>query len=981
MAQRIKREKAVTCNHLEPIGKILGKSRAEDTRKSSQPSNPLLYRVFCFFHLILRHQKKQLLFKIKSGLLLLIPIILTLQQAVAQICTGSLGDPVVNITFGNGNNPGPSLNAQLPNLGYVSHDCPDDGYYTITNQTQSCFSNSWHTVLSDHTPNDANGYMMLINASLTSGDFYVDTVKGLCSGTTYEFAAWVMNVLLATSCSNSGISPNLTFKIESETGAVLGTYNTGIIPQSGVSTWNQYGLFFKMPVAASNVVLRITNNAPGGCGNDLALDDITFRPCGPLVNANISGNGSNKVVCEGDPTIFQMDAVVSSGYSSPVYQWQLSTDDGLSWKDIAGATSTSYKRLPTGPGNFQYRLTVSEAGNLGIANCRVASNPVIIIVNAKPTTSAGNNGPKCAGGIIKLNATGGTLYNWTGPNGFTASGASVTASNASVTSWYYVMVTNSAGCSIKDSTKTILYAKSTVKFIISSPACLNNNINFTDQTIPAPGQTITKWNWDFGDAASATLQNPVHSYTSVNSFPVTLVIQTGNGCSDTLTQTVVIHQFPQPDFVLPEVCLSDPFAVFTDASTITDNSQAGFSYLWNFGDPAATPANPNSSTLANPKHNYNSSGIYKVDLTVTSKDGCLSNTIKNFTVNGAVPAATFKIDTAGQLCSNRDVSIINNSTVNFGIITRLEIFWDPADSRIKTTDESPAPGKKYTHTYPVFGTPSTKDYQVKLVAYSGISCVNESTQILTLKASPLAVFNDIPPVCEGIDPFTITAGTNATGAPGTGVYTGNGINASGLFNPQLAKPGDHLLRYTFIASNQCSSYDENSITVFSQPAVNAGPDRTVLEGGFITINPTAPGNNLSFLWSPSSGLDNPTALNPKASPANDQLYLLTVTSSDNCSSSDDVFIKVLKTPVIPNAFSPNGDGINDTWIIRYLDSYPGVDVQLFDRYGQLVYHNVGYSIPWNGTKNGIPLPVGTYYYIIDRKVALNKLIGSVTIIR
>jgi gliding motility-associated-like protein len=239
----------------------------------------------------------------------------------------------------------------------------------------------------------------------------------------------------------------------------------------------------------------------------------------------------------------------------------------------------------------------------------------------------------------------------------------------------------------------------------------------------------------------------------------------------------------------------------------------------------------------------------------------------------------------------------------------------------------------------------------------------------------------MPPVCEGIEPFTITAGTNTTGASGTGTYTGNGINASGLFNPQLAKPGDHLLRYTFIASNLCSSFNENSIKVFSQPSVNAGPDRTLLEGGFITINATASGNNLSYLWSPASGMDNPMALNPKASPANDQLYLLTVTSSDNCSSSDDVLIKVLKTPVIPNAFSPNGDGINDTWTIRYLDSYPGVEVQLFDRYGQLVYHNVGYSIPWNGTKNGVPLPAGTYYYIIDRKVALNKLIGSVTIIR
>ena len=107
---------------------------------------------------------------------------------------------------------------------------------------------------------------------------------------------------------------------------------------------------------------------------------------------------------------------------------------------------------------------------------------------------------------------------------------------------------------------------------------------------------------------------------------------------------------------------------------------------------------------------------------------------------------------------------------------------------------------------------------------------------------------------------------------------------------------------------------------------------------------------------------------PKVSPVDDITYNLTVTSADGCVNSDIVFVKVLKTPVIPNAFSPNGDGINETWVIQYLNSYPNVDVAIFNRYGQSVFHSSGYGKNWDGTYNGKVLPVGTYYYIIDRRV-------------
>ncbi len=896
---------------------------------------------------------------------------------VAQICTGSLGDPVININFGSGFNPGPALNAKLPNLLYQPNDCPLDGYYTIINNTSNCFGGSWHNVLSDHTGN-SNGYMMLINASLNSGDFYIDTVDGLCSGTTYEFAAWVLNVLKSSACNSQGISPNLTFQIESGTGVVLGTYKTGDIPQSNSPAWKQYGLFFTTPPNAQAVILRITNNAPGGCGNDLAIDDITFRPCGPLINASVAAvNGAN--ACEGDTTSFALKSVLSAGYIIPAFQWQLSTDNGLNWSDIPGANSQTYIRKPTAAGTYLYRVTASETGNITRVNCRVASNNITVNVYTNPATTATNDGPKCIGNSTTLTATGGTNYHWTGP-GFVADGNTVITLPKQTTATYYVKVTNVNGCSKLDSTVVKTLDRPVAGITTSNPLCPATNVLFTDKSTIAAGYTIAKWQWSFGDGGNSAFQNTSHAYAVANMYDVSLVVTSDKGCSDTAKQSITINPLPQVNFGLPKVCLSDPFALFTDSSTIADNSQAGFTYLWNFGDANATPANPNTSTAKDPKHSYSATGVYPVNMAVTSAKGCRADTTKQFTVNGALPAAGFTID-PGNLCSNLPVTLTNNSSVNFGTITRLQLFWDVNDANSKITDDAPVTGKKYTHSYAVFGNPSTKTYQVKMVAYSGINCINEFTQPIILKASPQVVFTTLSPVCADAAAFLITAASENGGLPGRGVFSGDGVDSNGLFSPATAAAGQHLLRYTYTGTNGCTSFAEQNITVYPQPLVNAGPDRTLLEGGFITLEATASGNSLNYLWSPAQGIDNPAILQPKVSTLADQVYTLTVKSSDNCTSSDDVLVTVLKTPVVPNAFSPNGDGINDRWTIRYLDSYPGVTVRVFDRYGRQVYQSTGYNTPWDGKLNGKTLPVGTYYYIIDRKIAAKILTGSVTIIQ
>lgn len=329
----------------------------------------------------------------------------------AQLCTGSLGDPVVNITFGNGS----STNTGFPPPSaytYTNSTCPNDGFYTITTATSGCFGSTWHTVTADHT---GGGAFMLVNASYQPGDFLVTTVTGLCPNTTYEFAAWVLNILV----SASGIKPDLTFTVETTTGVILNQFNTGGISVSSQPVWKQYGFFFTTSLGNSSVVLRITNNAPGGTGNDLALDDITFRPCGPAILSSIQGYNDIVNICKDEQLTYNFDGLLSSGFFNPAYQWQVSVDSGKSWSDITGATMPAYIRNPTNAGNFSYRLTVAETGNTGIPGCWVSSNIVTVNVHPKPIVNAGPDRILIKGNTTFLSGSvndPSSVYNWSPPD-------------------------------------------------------------------------------------------------------------------------------------------------------------------------------------------------------------------------------------------------------------------------------------------------------------------------------------------------------------------------------------------------------------------------------------------------------------------------------------------------------------------------------------------------------------------------------------
>jgi hypothetical protein len=279
-------------------------------------------------------------------------------------CTGSLGDPIVNVTFGQGINPGAPLAVSVPgattSYTYVApvNDPPQnivlDGNYSLVNNTPS---NPYWLSSRDHT-NGSTGYMAFFNAAPTPGEFYRQTVSGLCAGTTYEFAAWVLNAV-NISLLPGAVPPNITFKIYNPANLVtpLATFSTGDIAGTSVPIWRQYATLFNTPTGINSVIITLNNNNVGGTslqGNDLAIDDITFRACGPFTGASFSATSSLTSLTICNNTSFTTYGSVSTGLNSPAYQWQISTD-GVNWTNIPGATSLNYISTGNTTGMWKYR--------------------------------------------------------------------------------------------------------------------------------------------------------------------------------------------------------------------------------------------------------------------------------------------------------------------------------------------------------------------------------------------------------------------------------------------------------------------------------------------------------------------------------------------------------------------------------------------------------------------------------------------------
>lgn len=740
-------------------------------------------------------------------------------------------------------------------------------------------------------------------------------------------------------------------------------------------TWN-FGDNTTATVANGNPLTHAFNN-PGnytigllvettfGCKSTVYELPLTVHPK-PVVDFSLPGN-----VClpAGAATFGSLSTIADGSQNLFTYLWDFGGGQ-------TGTGSTPVYHF-TGVGPYDVKLMVTSNNQ-----CVGSRIKTVNTIYPQPKADFEVSTEVCLAAPIQFidksdgKGSAVTQWRWDFGNTQTAGQQNNTVTYATADTFEVKLsVVTDKGCISDIATKqAIVHPLPVAAFTFAAPTCEGAAVSFTDASVANAG-TLVKWKWSFGNGNTSTVQNPVNTYAAANAYTPGLVVESSKGCVSQLTsQSIAIHPMPVPDFTSPEVCLLDAVQ-FASNSTIADNSQAQFSYGWNFGDG-------NTSNQSNPQHHYGIAGNYQVGLSITSKDGCTKSITRLLTVNGDVRRSAFIVDNPAALCANKEVLIRDNSEVVSGKLVRVEIYWDyTADPTIKTVDEDPATGKSYTHKYPDFGTPATRTYQVRYIAYSGEICFKTDVQVITLKASPVVEFNTLSPVCEEIAPFSINAAREVFGFSGSGSFSGPGISPDGLFNPKVAKPGLHTLRYDFAADNGCTAFNEQTIRVNPTPMVSAGGDKGVLEGGFVMLDGRATGSGLQYLWTPDVGMDDHTKPTPRVSPTDDITYRLTVVSGDGCIGNDEVFVRVLKNLIVPNTFTPNGDKINDTWKILYLESYPGCTVDVYNRYGQRVFTSIGYGREWDGTVNGNPLPIGTYYWIINPKNGRQQINGSVTIIR
>jgi gliding motility-associated-like protein len=753
------------------------------------------------------------------------------------------------------------------------------------------------------------------------------------------------------------------------------TWNFGDGTPDQVVTSNTDQTHSYTTAGSYNVTLQVETAT--GCLSTVKSKPITVHP-NPVVAFNLP----NVCLPAGSAQFTSSSSITDGTESQFSYLW-----------DFGDASATVTGQSPThnytGTGPYNVTLTVTS-GN----SCVSTLTKQLTTIYPEPVADFNSPAEVCLGTPANFTdqsiASGSSVSQWQWNFGDQTTSTVQSPSRTYASPGTYsvtLSVTSAIGCATVNNIKTktiIVNPLPVADFTASLPGCAGQDITFTNTSVANAGN-ITKWTWGYGDGSTAILSNGssfIHNYAAVNTYTTTLQVETDKGCVSPVTiKDIVINPIPVAGFEPPDICVSDVAVPIADASTVSSGSVVA--WQWNFGDANATSGNPNTSVMQNPSHHYTWPGNYTAELIVTSNAGCKDTVTHTVKVNGAVLTPAFTVENTTVLCSNNDITIKDGSQVDAGNIIRIEIFWDANnDLTNKTIDNSPATGKTYMHKYSEFGSPATKDYTIRYDIYSGVICVNSISKTITLLATPTLAFGSVLPVCSNDPSFQVAQVQLQNTLPGSGVFSGTGISSTGIFNPAIAGQGIHTITYTYTGDNGCKNSAEQTIEVYPTPVADAGPDKVVLEGGSVVLTPALIANiPVSYTWQPALWLDNPNIPNAETSPPTDFSYTLVVSSDKGCKTSDEVFVKLLKAPVIPNIFSPNGDGIHDKWVIEYLESYPGCVVQIYNRYGQMVFKTVNYTNPWDGKINGKDAPIGTYYYIIDPKNGRKPITGFVDIIR
>ena len=569
---------------------------------------------------------------------------------------------------------------------------------------------------------------------------------------------------------------------------------------------------------------------------------------------------------------------------------------------------------------------------LVLALAGVGYTPLVITPTITNATCSNSNGS------IALSVSGSSSYysyTWnTSPGQYSSTATGLAAGN------YTCTVADNNGCQTtwQGTVGTVALA---VINATASPAAICPGQSST-LSASATGPAVSEYTWTPGSQTGSSISVSPAATTSY-----TVTGQDANGCTVTATASVTVNAVPVASFTAtPDtICQGS-----TETVTFTGNAGSSATYNWN-GFAGATVQSGSGAgpyTLI-----FNNPGVFTLQLQVT--DACPSAIASKQVVVSERPSPDFTVNPV-PICSGDTVSVTFTGTE----AATATASWNWGGGTVKSGSGFGPYTVRYNNTA-----------IIKLTVKNGACTVSAPSKSVTVIPNPLAAFTAPPGSCVPAQIQFTNQSENATSY----VWTFGDGSSSTATNPLHPYPAVGSYTVTLAVSNNGMCFDTltmtNFINVDTPPTVGftSVPDTgTLVEvhlAKFVFTNTSQSAS--AYLWKFGDG-DSSSQTDPVhqyEAPGNYTVTLYAMNGGCEDSISHQYYTVIPdKILHVPNAFSPNGDGINDLWEIDGLKPYPDCTVTVFNRWGQALYKSVGYQHPWDGTYKGKPVPVATYYYII-----------------
>jgi gliding motility-associated-like protein len=642
-------------------------------------------------------------------------------------------------------------------------------------------------------------------------------------------------------------------------------------------------------------------------------------------------------------TVTFADNTITDGVH-PVVSWLWNYGDGTTQTLAAPPFTHTYDSI----GTFNPILQVTDS--YGCTNTSSLINPVFV---TKPQAEFYSpDSLTCIGTNVRFftNSTGVSISHvWNFGDGTTSTAANPIKTYASDGAYVISLtVTDVNGCT-NTATKNAYIKVTTVKaaFTVqdSISSCVPFEVKFTNTS-----QYSKTVRWNFGNGSTSTLNNPTHYFSQVGTFTVKLLAAGPGDCFDSAFKTITVYPSTATLTYTPLVGCS-PLPV-----TFTASTPGPVTYLWDFNDGTTIATTTPSIT-----YNYVLPGEFLPKVVLEDQSGCKIPVVGIDTIFVTKSDVNFFADDSVH-CSSALVNFTDSTKSNRNIASYFWQFGDGATSTLQNP----------SHFYA-----STGAYTVSLITTTTNGCQDTliKPNYIKVVANPVA---DV----DGVYTFCVYNKLQVRGlqlAPDTSALKWNWTFGNGktyqFQNPpgiSYDTAGAYPLQLIVTNSTGCADTVDRTIIVWPKPAIEAGPNRTILVGTQIPINPTGD-PVVDNLWSPPLGLSCTSCYNTIAAPKNTTAYTIKVTDANGCINTDVVTIIVTCNEdniFVPNTFSPNNDGVNDWFYPRGKGLFKIQGMRIFNRWGEMVFQktNLTPNDPlsgWNGRYNGKLLTTDVYTYIIE----------------